>query len=438
MILKRIFLIIINLISKTKVIKMDLSIKNFIFTRLLYPKDRVYYSCLLTILRKKWKPCLFWFIELWESGFHKDCVCILWEAYLMAFHSKSPDFWKYLVHMLDKLDNFDELRLVCIDNKNDDLKQKNIDNLCILLTCLKELFFLEQCNFVFYEFWKFKKSGKRKGHGKDKVDSIQEPPKKNLNFYNTKDGYKDGYDIKIQERSLKLSSKLEQITEMVCYLRNNEKWLFRKYEQLFIKLEKGVILYCTLRKTKKTKNAYLGNGGVFDEKEMAYIEELMNLSYMRFGKRKTDPFYVLRYKRLYGIEKDCDLFPILIFGGNGTDEIVSINQYVYFEKWREFCLMCPLWNNRLHRFGAKFDTIQQEIVWQDDISEDMFMDLFNYEPDEQPKWVYQFAFGFDSGVIDVPDYGFCNAVSTPVKTDICTSVGGQGIEVENYYEIVEV
>ena len=56
-----------------------------IFTRLLYCYDEVKINLLLSILKKDMRESVFWFMELYESGYKNNLIKFLWEIYYDFF-----------------------------------------------------------------------------------------------------------------------------------------------------------------------------------------------------------------------------------------------------------------------------------------------------------------------------------------------------------------
>ena len=95
---------------------------------------------------------------------------------------------------------------------------------------------------------------------------------------------------------------------------------------------------------------------------------------------------VLYEKRLYSVSRNLNCFSNLARYGNGVDMLDILRNH-----WLEYCYLCPLWNKRFEKYGARLvshsDGKPKCIVFASERGEEEWMENYNYEPDEQPRFV---------------------------------------------------
>jgi len=63
-----------------------------IFTRYLYIKEEVEYALFLSLLEKRTESSLFWAFELYNSGFQRETIELLWYIYTRFYEETNPHF----------------------------------------------------------------------------------------------------------------------------------------------------------------------------------------------------------------------------------------------------------------------------------------------------------------------------------------------------------
>lgn len=56
----------------------------------------------------------------------------------------------------------------------------------------------------------------------------------------------------------------------------------------------------------------------------------------------------------------------------------------YFYHWEYYAFFTPVWKERIQKMGGIPDYINKKIIFQNEELEDMFYEIYGYEPDEQP------------------------------------------------------
>ena len=75
---------------------LSISTNQVILTRLLYLLDEVVYMCLISMLKKDSDQSVFWFHELYYSGYSKECFKVIYTIYLLFYGYLNPKFDKYI------------------------------------------------------------------------------------------------------------------------------------------------------------------------------------------------------------------------------------------------------------------------------------------------------------------------------------------------------
>ena len=66
---------------------------------------------------------------------------------------------------------------------------------------------------------------------------------------------------------------------------------------------------------------------------------------------------------------------------------------IIFYNWVYYSYDCPLWRERIHKFGGYKCSVKKEIIFDNDDMFDEFYDTYNVEPDEQPRETFVYAYG---------------------------------------------
>lgn len=85
----------------TKLTSMNLH-ESLVLTRLLYAKDEVKQMCLCALLKNDKYEALFWFNELYQSGFKKESFALLYSINMIWYAAKNPKLEKYIINKYNK------------------------------------------------------------------------------------------------------------------------------------------------------------------------------------------------------------------------------------------------------------------------------------------------------------------------------------------------
>lgn len=68
--------------------------------------------------------------------------------------------------------------------------------------------------------------------------------------------------------------------------------------------------------------------------------------------------------------------------------------HIYHNNWLYWACKTPVWNQRLLEYSGVCDPFTQCVVFNDEEKEDAFYKKYGYEPDEQPKKVFENCIGY--------------------------------------------
>lgn len=66
---------------------------------------------------------------------------------------------------------------------------------------------------------------------------------------------------------------------------------------------------------------------------------------------------------------------------------------IYHYYWQYYAYFTPVWKERFDRYHVKLDHENKEIYFPSDELKDEFCDRWDYEPDEQPMWIFDYCIG---------------------------------------------
>jgi len=112
---------------------------------------------------------------------------------------------------------------------------------------------------------------------------------------------------------------------------------------------------------------------------------------------KNKPYNVLSNARKYPIRTEIGSFVL------AREEIKDLR--CIYSYWENYACACPLWNERLNRYGARLncietdsntDNMKSRVTFDNDDHLESFYDAYGLEPDEQSKHTQE------QGIVSIP------------------------------------
>ena len=370
----------------------------FGLTRFLFIKDEVVLSLITALLKKQdLSECYYWIFELYYSGF--EVFQLMWKIYFDFYYELSPKMEDYILKKQSLFDN---------NNNNNNNNDNNDNKMIHIAAIIRNLFRLTPTSNVFML-----------RHYME-IDICPTIIYKNSSN-NTNYKWLCGYPVKYHKL---LMSVYNGHVENICYyikllLESGEdnvenirriimvfvepnltllgidkelfehKWNVRKYKN---DLHYLLAFICHLQ----TPISILNNCNIFvspKDSDIDFINKVEKEPIPLTKKYGLEQLYnTLGFKRYYNIASTIGSFNLSRWS---TSEFNNNNKgyYDYNEFLRKnwFCWEyyaangCPLWKERLDRFGGKVDNEKQIIYFPDESCKEKFYDLYAYEFDEQPK-----------------------------------------------------
>lgn len=338
-----------------------------VLSKHLYLVDEVCIMCVLSLLKNSKSECLFWFMELYSSGFELNCFKVLYKTYLLFYAQVNPKFEKVI---LKKFHGW------CLE------KDKKFDSIAEIINNMVLCKFT-YVGFVMYcsikEKWQ-SKSIPMKGRKPKFVEEYDEKYHKLLIALNKRNLCNICYELRLLEEEKCVNDSLCVVlidfyskTKGITF---NDTW--KSYLNEFKKntLDNEVMKYVlhviniseiSVNDVNLKKQYILLNVDIQN-----YIDELMN-----YNEIKT--YEILKKKRLYGI--------------NNTIGCFKLKRHCLKESLRELLAFKPLysasfspfWRNLLDQFDEnwKYNHDRRTIIFSSSEIDEEFNEKFNLEHDEQ-------------------------------------------------------
>ena len=70
---------------------------------------------------------------------------------------------------------------------------------------------------------------------------------------------------------------------------------------------------------------------------------------------------------------------------NDKEKLKKISKADFEENWLYYSSFSPIWKQRIEAFSGKVNSNTKKIIFENEDEEEKFHNLYNLEPDEQPK-----------------------------------------------------
>lgn len=332
------------------------------FTRYLFIKEEVRIALLLAILNKN-DDAIFWAYELYYSGYKHELFHLIWKIYYDFFATLNPSFEQYLLKKQKELLN---------DGINED-KDRILSAIIYTLLfrpfntdiwaarTMSQRFILDmdyaQTTEILTHTENIRINMTKWIANKDYRSIIQW-------IYNEKYEVEEMYSICLDIFSVKSKARLTKIFKII--VNNNIKSVDIKT----ILLAKIMALFTS----KKEKCIYAN----VEPEDIIHYETI------------TGDNNILKnvYSRCGGIDQfNClSLFKL-------TRAKYPQMDAVYRENWLYHASFAPIWSQRIRQFCGYVDYTKHKVVFTDDDLMEEFYQLYDLEPDEQPKEVRDKSIG---------------------------------------------
>ena len=311
------------------------------FTRFLYCYDEVVLNLLFALLKKKdFKEVIFWFTEIFHSGFLRELTELIWTFYydFYALYSNIP-FYK----LNGKLNKF-----------------KKSNDIIPILECLNIFFQSEpHCEiFIITRMLKLKRVHKITNI--ENVFKIIESAIANKKIYHVIN-YLNAAITQDEETTIK------HYNIFIQKINNKKITLFKKntkntFPQLINHLFKNTNL--NINKVKKKRIKYIPLSNTYIE----YYNDLIASNCIQSS--------ILQEKRHYGIRDVTGLFTLK------RDKLKTPISEVFWYNWEYYSKNTPFWKEKFNKYNVKWDN--KNIVFANDDKLEEFYEKHSYELDELP------------------------------------------------------
>jgi hypothetical protein len=351
------------------------------FTRYLYIKDEVELMIVSCILERS-EQALFWTYELYHSGYRNDVIMLLWKIYYDFFASLNPSFEKYLITKFRTLEN------EAIQNASNVVYEKLIG--CVVHNLLirphnMDVFMLRQMSLQFD--FDFDSDCLRNYSSSKNIYVIQEVL---YEFLNNEDynmianlvmniiDYEHLKDILIMTTNFYKLQNIDCKTN-VDKMCENFEYTGKKTDPRLITLSKIVLFGSYKKKLKMGKNLFIQ----FESDELNKFNTIEPVLF----ERKLMPYKILKTVQL---EKIDNYHYLSLFSLDRKNYDI---RSIWFSDWLYYASFSPIWNNRIKNHNGIINSELKKIVFKNDDDEETFFDIYNLEPDEQPKNIQDFIIG---------------------------------------------
>ena len=333
-------------------VKMNSPSSNIILTRYLYLKDEVVLHLISDILDKK-ESAIYWACELFHSGFKVELFEMIWKIYYNFFASLNPSYESYLQKKEIIIFNGSETKHIASIVKDLILRDYNMD--VLLLKTYNDVFEMNE------------KENLEKWIENEDFVSIS------IYICNQKsetslDIYKKAIDIFGKRMNVYKSKWLNDYEKRIDANTNVDEHtiLIAKIMGLFMKSK------------RKEKKKYT----LLDKEDVAHLE---NGAYLNMR-----AWNVLRHARIPRNRGECFAF----FARSGK---YIISEKVFKEiipnkwQWLYHASFSPIWLERIQQHMGYVDYENKNVCFADtdEELEEAFCKYYDYEPDEQPLFVFK-------------------------------------------------
>uniref|UniRef100_A0A6C0ITE9 Uncharacterized protein n=1 Tax=viral metagenome TaxID=1070528 RepID=A0A6C0ITE9_9ZZZZ len=349
---------------------------DLIFTRYLYIKDEVKVALLVSLLEKK-EDAVFWAYELFMSGFKQETFIYLWQIYYDFYATLNPTFEDYFIKK-----HIEWVTDRCI---NDNIIGTLVNNLLVRPSNTDVYLLRNICD----QF---------------EIDIEYIDTNTNTNIINSYEMLVEHvcYWIEKEEyRSLAqtiLFTKYKYNYTLLytdclakVFNKNNKKnGLIRSFvSSLQVPINPRVILLaklmelCTrLKGLQQSKSTYR----IFDINEFNDINDINDIN-----KDSVKPYNVL--KQVYSKHSMQDVSNVGLFKLVRNKYSENNLKTAWLNNWEYHASFSPIWLDRIKRGGGYVNYTYKRIEFINDECAEVFYAEFGYEPDEQPKNIYDKAIG---------------------------------------------
>ena len=322
----------------------------FVLTRLLYVKDEVKISLLMSILQKKKEDSLFWAYELYYSGFEEEVFEFIWTIYFDFFATLNPLFELYI----SKKEK--EWIQCCKEEKSDIIIGLLIENL-LIRSFNTDIFMLSRQN--------------------------------NNNNNNNNEIMKDKMNEKMVMEWI-TSNNYQEIAQYIFSPRQNIKETESMIRQVFKKInDQFKIKKLQLFKNQDIMKKQLLSRilGYYSQSNQTKKKQF----YMMIDESKIEPFKLTQVCSIkpYRILTQCctkgtnDHGYLSLFASTLSRNQLQDIKSVYHNDWLYYASFSPLWLHRIQQYNGVQNEETKQIVFPNEEQEEEFYNHWNYEPDEQ-------------------------------------------------------
>jgi len=359
-------------------------------TRFLYIKDEVELSLVTSLLKKQnLQECYYWTFELYYSGFDNEVVQLLWKIYFDFYYELNPCMEDYMLkkHSLWNVDK----------------------NMIHIASIVRNLFRLKSSPnaFILRQYTNDNSSNNNNNNNiaptiiyktKTKIKWLSSYESK---FHNLLLSMKHGHTANIcyYIKLLIDSGEVSDIRDVIMNFIKPTIIQFdldgvafeRKWNSRLYKNDLHYLLAFIAH--LQTPVSILNKCNVFvtpKEEDIDFINKVENepIPTIKKGEIVLDQIYnTLSFKRYFKISETIGAFKKLSRWtiSNSSADFLKQNWF----HWEYYAANgCPLWFSRVEKFGGSFDHDKKEIVFPSDVNKERFYDLYAYEFDEQPRYIW--------------------------------------------------
>ena len=372
-----------------------IKLSSLVLTRLLYVKDEVEYMCMYSVLTKDVYQAIFWFHELYYTGYRIESFSLLYSIYLLFYTELNPKFDAYIrkKHELwNELQDFEILESVIL----------NLSKLNATMNV-----------FLMYNYVTITQSkntdvsvNQYKGR-KPNFLQLFDPKYHNLLIAIHKNHFDNICKILVtlpinkdlHRTIIQYFTQVEKIalhsSEIITKL--YEEFILNKLDNNLLKYILGIIMICKADEgLVNKKKIYL----TIDDDIRKYNKYLSDYN-------GISTYDILPKKRIYGVHQIIGLFSLSRYDVGSLRDILAYHSHYYGS-------FTPFWKNVLNDFDEHWDCDHDacKIKFSNMECEEYFNETFCLEHDEQSLHTQNQAIGSISP-INIVD--FCSMLNFEVK-----------------------
>ena len=311
-------------------------------TRLIYPKDEVIYMFAVSSLKKDCLQTIFWFCELYYSGFQYDALYAIYFTYFNFYSLQQPQLIDYIYNHIDSWS-----------------KDDNIEHFMFII------FKFQLCKYNFDTFYLF--------HQNSNVIT------KSFSFCKGRIPKRFSHLSKIQYNIVK-SIEGKNINNVLYFIQNHydttketfyNNFHFHSYAPKaaqYLELLSNIIL--SFGNNPVNEHELLKNDVDITFENQPYME-ILNMDFTNCKSYK-----ILKNYSLYGIDPIIGIFDLQ---RNNIEDLRDLYMY----KWETFFHKSPFWKENVEKYEGSFDDNNMPCFKNTDHEED-FNNTYYLEFDEQP------------------------------------------------------